>query len=197
MAEAAAPSLRRRAGVSFRSDLGLELYRQHTLLSIMAARMRESADGVVRRKRIDPTRLRRALDVHQGYLLDVHQENERRVLEALEGSTDPKVIKSIEECRVEHEKSRRFQVEARRFLSEGAEEDASVSRLAKLLRSEASHIEDHHAHEEQQLYRNLDRLLAANVLDSLLREIRQFDNRRINAEIALSSWASELSPSSD
>ena len=78
-----------------------------------------------------------------------------------------------------------------------ASPESRATNLSSLFRAEATHVEEHHAKEEQQLYRQLDRLLPSEVLASLLREIRQFDNRRINAEIELSAWAAELHPSSD
>ncbi len=189
---------RSRPETSFRTESGLELYRQHTLLSVMAARMRESADALDRGTRLDPLHVQRALDAHRRFLIEVHHEDERRLASALAGASDLSVRHALLECAAEHPKEAEFQRHASRLLQEGSVHDRKTARrLSRLFREEAGRIEAHHTHEEEAIDRHLEQILPAATLAKLLRAVRAFDNERITAEIALSSWASQLHPSSD
>ncbi len=189
---------RSRPETSFRTELGLELYRQHTLLSVMAARMRESADALDRGSKLEPTRLQRGLDAHRRFLIEVHHEDERHLASALAGVSDPAVRRALAECAEEHPTEAEFQRNASQLLGEGSLHDRKTARrLSRLFREEAGRIEAHHAREEEAIYRHLEQILPAATLAKLLRAVRAFDNERITAEIALSSWASQLHPSSD
>jgi hemerythrin-like domain-containing protein len=188
----------RGSGVSFGTDLGLELYRQHTLLSTMSGRLRETADALSRTRPPDSQRLERALEVHKSFLIEVHHEVEKSVDAALAKVRDPSVVRAIDKCRKEHPNSARFQDEVVAAMAAPFEPDEETpTRLAELFRREAGWIEEHHVQEEQPLYGQLDRLLSSRELERIVHANRELDAKRIAAEIALTAWASQLNPSSD
>jgi hemerythrin-like domain-containing protein len=186
------------AGESFRSDLALELYRQHTVLNMMASRMRQTADILGTTQRVDAARIQRALDVHRSYLIEVHHTNEDKVARALEKIPDPDIRQALEICLREHPKADAFQSAAAAATEAGSRSpDSSARRLAELFRQEADRIDEHHQKEEQLLYLKLDRVLSETAQAAVLRSILEFNSQHANAETALTSWASQLTPSSD
>jgi hemerythrin-like domain-containing protein len=64
-------------------DLWLELYRQQTLLLVMAARLRESASNLEQKGPIEMARIRRAIDVHHRFLQELRVKDEERLDRAL------------------------------------------------------------------------------------------------------------------
>ncbi len=181
---------------SLTTDLALELMRQHTLLSIMAARMRETASVLQRATRIDGPRLDRALEVHRRYLIEVHEENEARLDRALAAASSPQVRAQLKECAASHPLSQEFHDAARSLRDASPEPAARAARLAALFKAEADRLEQHHEREGE-VYRRLDRWLSPGVRRRLLSELRRFDAAHINAEIALISWASQIHASAD
>jgi hemerythrin-like domain-containing protein len=180
------------------SDLALELYREHTLLSVLAARMRETADGIERTRRFDASRMKRGLDVHRRFVLEVHLPNDERVQEYLRRVRDPAVRRTLDECRAQHEKSREFPARAEALAREVAPGGGEAARrLSELYREEADRLEKHHAQESEVLYANLDRRLAPVLRRRLLGQILKVDASRIGGEVALIAWASQLHPAAE
>ena len=178
-------------------DLALELMREHTLLNVMAARMRETADVLQRGVAVERSRVERALDVHRRFLIEVHHEHERRVDAALSRSTEPEVQARVADCRKEHPRAEAFQTAARAALGTlGTLAPAARQNLASLLRAEAERFEEHHAREDD-AYRRIDRWIPAGERTRILAEIRAFDASHVSAEIALISWAAQAHPSAD
>lgn len=178
-------------------DLILELYRQHTLLYVMAARLRESADVLQRSKRPDPKRIERALDLHRRFLIDVHQVNDRMVQDALRDLGRKELTSFLDRCAKEDLKPEEFQEQVRRLMSDGMAPGApSTLKMAELIRKEADRIEEDHGGEDE-VYRKLDTLLHPSVRHDLVQHIRQIDVQRIGAEIALIAWASQIHASAD
>jgi hypothetical protein len=178
------------------NDLGFELYRQHTLLLIMAARMRETAAALERGTSIEPDRLRRLVDVHRAWMREVRDADVERVGRAL--ARVPAARTALERCKAEHHRTGEFEEVARGLISAGVPaEGTGAKRLAALVREEAQRMELHSAWEQENLHSQLDRWLPKAVQSRLLRELRTFDTQRIGAEIDLISWASQIHPSSD
>lgn len=186
------------APTTLRTDLALELHREHTLLYVMAARMRETAEWFERGTGFDPARIRRGLEVHRRYLLEVHQPNDERVAKALARSKSAAIRAALAECRAQHPKAQEFQREAEALVREVPAPKSEAARsLARLYREEADRVEKHHAHEEETLYWHLERHLSAAVRHRLLAEVQRVDETRVGAEVALVSWASQLHPAAD
>lgn len=180
------------------NDLGLELYRQQTLLQVMASRLRETAGGLDGGFPVTPDRLARALDVHERFLLGVHHVDDERVLTALEGRADVPVDTLRRQNREDAERAQEFEETLRRAVRKGSRPTgAEARRLANLLRDEADRIDRHQAREVEGLDDRLEEWLPADRRAELLREIRAFDASRVDAEVALVSWASQIHPSSD
>ncbi|MCI4368268.1 MAG: hypothetical protein L3K09_01715 [Thermoplasmata archaeon] len=179
------------------NDLALELMREHTLLNVMAARMRESADGLERGNPVNRVRLERGLEVHRRYLIEVHHEHERLVDEALAASRDPTARARADDCALEHPKAAAYQGAVRALLAKtrGSAAPDGVA-LGRLIRQEADRLEEHHGKEDD-VYRRLDRLLAPAERARLLGAIRTFDASHVSAEIALIAWAAQIHPSAD
>lgn len=177
------------------SDLALELYRQQTLLQILTARMRETAAALERRGSFDPARLRRALDAHKRYLLEVHEVDEQRLARAIARGRAAAVAPLLATLREGPVRALEFEraVEARL-------EDPSPSGardLARRFAAEAERIDLHQVWEAERIHAHIDRWLARPTQRRLLAEIRRFNAARVDAEIALISWASQLHPSAD
>ena len=180
------------------ADLGFELYRQHTLLTILSESLRHTAAEVLAQRDVVAAGLPRALEVHRGYLINIHYPDEERVLEALEPSSDPLVFDGLVECRAEHPQAAIFQREVARLWRSGIPGAAgTLADIAKALRQEADRIEVHLAREEELLTSHLNRWLSRTDQARLLGLFREFDNARISAEIAVLVWASEIAPSVD
>jgi hypothetical protein len=180
-----------------KDDLILELYRQHTLLYVMAARLRESADVLQRSKRPDPKRIDRLLDVHRRYLIDIHQVNDQMVQDALAKLGRKELAAFLERSGKERKKSEEFQQQMRLLMKQGMPPgDPSTLRMVDLIRKEADRVEEDHSREDE-IYRTLDALLGAPERKDLLQRIRQVDSERIGAEIALIAWSSQIHASSD
>jgi hemerythrin-like domain-containing protein len=179
-------------------DLGLELYRQQTLLSVMTARMRETASRLLLGNPVDPERIRRGLDVHRRFLLNVHDADEDRVARALEKERPDAARKLVAECRREHARAETFlgavQVLLGQDLAPGSE---ARTRMSTLFAEEADRIDRHQTWEDEKIHPHLDTWLSRPVRSKLLEEIRRFNAARVDAEIALVSWASQLHPSAD
>ena len=188
----AVPSSDDEAPRSRPNDLELELYRQRSLLSILAARLRESASSLERARAIDPDRMRRAIDVHRRFLVEVHHANETAIANALSGVRAARPV--VAQCLREHARATGFETDALPLLSAGP---SAVPQLVRLVRGEADRIERQQAWEEEHLHARLGAWLAPAEARRLLAWMRRFDAARIDAEIALISWASQLHPSAD
>ncbi len=179
------------------NDLSLELMRQHTLVSVMTARMRETAEGLARGSTPDPRRIERALAVYRAFHLEVHHADEALLARSLAKVAAPEVRTLLSECAREHPLAEGFEASVRSALKgELAPRGPAALRIARLFREEADRVEQHHEREDE-VYRTLDRYLSAAVRRRLLGQIRRFDGPRIAAEIALIAWASQIHPSAD
>jgi hypothetical protein len=192
------PSRRWRVKEGFsKDDLILELYRQHTLLYVMAARMRESAEVLQRSKRTDPKRIERLLDVHRRYLIEIHQVNDRLVQDALAKLGRKDLQPFLDRSTQERLLSEKFQQQVREWLEKGMPTASpQASKMADSIRKEADRIEEDHGREDE-VYLTLDPLLPPSQRQELLQRIRQVDSQRIGAEIALIAWSSQIHASSD
>jgi len=180
------------------NDLALELYRQQTLLSVMTARMRETAARLEAGNPVDPARVRRALDVHRRFLLDVHDADEERIAQAIVAAQPTTARKVVAECRAEHPRAEAFLRGAMALLPGDLSPCSDGRRrLASLFADEADRIDRHQAWEDEKLHTHLNEWLSPTVRKRLLDEIRRFNAVRVDAEIALVSWASQLNPSAD
>lgn len=179
-------------------DLAFELYRQHTLLVIMATCLRRTSESLTDPLGIDLKRIRRALDVHRDYLVQVHYPDEDLVNEALESKTDPRVFDALVECKAEHPRAQAFQ---QRVASLLRPTEISTTRtaeeVAQAFRSEADRIEMHLSREEEMIGSHLAEWVPLAQQNRLLTKIRKFDAPRIAAEVGILVWASELGPSAD
>ena len=180
------------------NDLALELYRQRTLLQIMTARMRETAAVLERARSVDPARIRRAVDVHRRFLIEVHHADGERVLRAIpRGKDEPGLhyLAEMEKAKLEALEFERNVDAALSTLAAGGYPETRP--LARLFQREAERVERFQAWEAETVHGKLDERLAKGSQDRLLAQIRQFDAARIGAEIGLIAWASQLHPSAD
>lgn len=178
------------------NDLGFELYREATLLLILAARLAETADALDRGAPVDPARLRRALDVHHRFLIDVRRADLARLERALATVSSARAALA----RWAEERAHPFAFEravADRWAGGLSGRGPAGAALARLFREEARRLEAEAEWEEENLPAHLDRWLPRTTQGRLLREIRAFDTARVAAEIDLISWASQVHPSSD
>jgi hypothetical protein len=178
-------------------DLALELYREHTLLFVLAARLRETADRLERAPLRSPERLRTGLEVHRRFVLQVHLPNDELVGAALTRSRDAHVRGLLVECAAAHAGSVAFPEDVEVALAEPGHLAAPRPDLAALYRAEADRLETHHERESEFLYPRLDAVLSSSTRQQLLQEVLRIDLGRIGAEIALLSWAASLHPTSD
>jgi|GEM_PF-3109935 len=162
----------------------------------MSTRLREVAALLERGGPLDRGRVQRALDVHQRYLLEVHHVDEHRVTDAVRRAAPTARIEapSLED----RARAEAFQHAARARLGRASRPPLEMSReLAALFRDEADRVDRHVAWEEEALHAHLAEWLARPVQRTLLAAIRRWDSTRVDAEIALVSWASQAHPSSD
>jgi hemerythrin-like domain-containing protein len=180
------------------AGLGYELYRQHTLLVMLAACLRHTAEEVQFGRDRAQTELRRGLQVHRDFLVKVHYPDEDRVIEVLEPVKDPEVFDAIVECKAEHPRASVFEREAS-LLGENLQKGNPSAKqdLVRALRQEADRIENHLAREEEMLTSRLGRWIPEPEQAKLLTQIRAYDNQRVSAEIDLLAWAAEIGPSTD
>jgi hemerythrin-like domain-containing protein len=174
------------------------LQRQHTLLQVMAARLRETAEGLERASAIPPGRLRQALDAHRRFLVELHQANEEEITTRLRKTGRRAAQAAAALCEREHPAALNFQRSAAELAQNEVSPGSDRARaLAKLFRSEAERIERHHISEEEPLYAHLREWLPRPVLTRLGSEVRRRDAERVSAESALISWSSNIHPASD
>ncbi|MCI4334248.1 MAG: hypothetical protein L3K04_01235 [Thermoplasmata archaeon] len=175
-----------------------ELRRQHTLLQMMAERMREAATLWDDSGGARGPRLRRALEVHRKFLIEVHQADEDKVLTALRAVGPPEAAAVAERCSQEHPRALKFAATAAALLGQlGSGRAADVRALPALFREEAERIERHHLFDEESLYAHLDAWLTGAARIRLARDIRGRDAARADAEGALIAWVAQLHPASD
>ncbi len=180
------------------NDLGLELFRQQTLLQIMTARMRETASALERGAAVDLSRLRRAIDAHRRYLLEVHEADEEALARTLARTKVEAAEPLLRELRAARPRAHDFERQAEELIAQGpAPGSESAHRLSRLFAEEAERIDRQQAWESESLHAHIDAWLAKPVQSRLLAQIRRFNAARVDAEIALISWASQLHPSAD
>ncbi|HYK93243.1 MAG TPA: hypothetical protein VEY07_04275 [Thermoplasmata archaeon] len=180
------------------NDLGLELYRQRTLLQIMTARLRETAGGVDRGTAVDLARVRRALDVHHRFLLEVHHSDAERVARAIAksgGSSAGELLRDLEQAK---QRAEQFEEAAAALIAKGVPGRSDPAhRLSQLFQAEAERIDQFQLWEADHLHAHLDAWIPRPTQARLLGQLRKFDSARVDAEIALISWASQIHPSAD
>lgn len=180
------------------NDLRLELFRQQTLLQVMAARMRETAAGLDGGFSVGPERLARAADVHARFLLEVHRTDDARILAALAEVPRAPTRSLARQVAEDLQRAEEFQQVLARAIAKGAAPTGGEARrLANLFRDEADRIDRHQAREVEGLDDRLDAWLSPDRRRQLLAEMRAFDSARVDAEVALVSWAAQIHPSSD
>jgi hypothetical protein len=192
-----APPLARRRPKTSENDLILELTRQHTLLQVMAARMRETAEVLEHSTRPDPRRIERALNLHRRYLIEVHHPNDQLVQSALAKSRRASVRALLARCAVEHLKAEEFQRDVRAIVEKsGPITPVTAKKIAEKFRAEADRVEEDHEAEDE-VYAQLDELIPLTERQKLFEQIRRFDVSRAGAETALIAWASQIHPAAD
>lgn len=179
-------------------DLGFELYRQNTLLVILATCLRRTSEDIIDPLGLDLHRVDRALEVHRDYVVHVHYPDVDLVNEALESQEDPRAFEGLVECKAEHARAQLFQSKVADLLRPSTLSTvATAAALSRALREEADRLEMHLGREEELLQSRLSEWLPRSRQARLLQQIRKFDAPRIAAEIAILVWASELGPSAD
>lgn len=176
------------------NDLALEMMRQHTLLMVMTARMRETSDRLEHGAPVVRDRLERGLGVHRRFLIDLHQANEAALAKALAKVADAEVKARLRDCALEHPKAAAFEEKARELVARDGPEASRA--LGALFRAEADRLDEHHGREDE-MYRGLDRFLPAAARARLLAAFRKFEAGHIAAEIDLIAWSAQIHPSSD
>jgi hypothetical protein len=180
------------------NDLALELFRQQTLLQVLTARLREVAAAIERIGRVDAARLRRTLDVHHRYVVEVHEADDERLARALLARKVDAAAPLVATARAGRPAALDFEHAAEAFLDPAtAAAPEGPGRLARLLAVEADRIDQHLAWEADRLHAHLEAWLPRPARSRLLAQIRRFDAARVDAEIALVSWASQIHPSAD
>ena len=180
------------------NDLALELFRQQTLLQVLTARLREVAAAVERLGRVDAARLRRTLDVHRRYVVEVHEADDERVARTLLARMVDAAAPLFATVRAGRPAAVDFERAAEAFLDPAiASAPGGPVRLARLLSQEADRIDQHLTWEADHLHAHLESWLPRPSRTRLLAQIRRFDAARVDAEIALVSWASQIHPSAD
>jgi hypothetical protein len=160
--------------------------------------MRETATALENGATPDESRLRRALDVHHRFLVEVHRTDEERVTRFPPHSTPTVALATRTRCDLDHEGALQFETHLEGALKTGAGSKGDRARaLGVLFREEADRIDRHVAWEEDAFTKLIDESMSRTDQARLLRDMRRFDAARVDAEIALVSWASNLHPSSD
>ncbi|MCI4345372.1 MAG: hypothetical protein L3K07_01245 [Thermoplasmata archaeon] len=181
-----------------RTDLVLELQRQHTLLQVLAGRLRETAEGLERAPSIPAGRLRQALDAHRRFLVELHQANEEEILAHLRETKIRGARAAAALCEREHPAALAFQQSAAELAPDEVAPRSDRGRaLAKLFRAEAERIERHHVSEEENLYAHLRDWLPSPLFARLGAKVLRRDAASVAAESALVSWSAQLHPAAD
>lgn len=186
------------AGRPRSNDLALELFRQRTLLQILAGRMRETGAGLERVGSFEPARLRRALDAHRRFLREVHVADGKLLLETVpprhaEAAWDLRRVLGDSEVQAAEFERRAEALVAR----EGLDGTGEARRLSKMFYAEADRVEQFLNWEADHLHARVVGWIPRSAQTRVLGRLRRFDAARIDAEIALISWASQLHPSAD
>ncbi|MCI4364097.1 MAG: hypothetical protein L3K13_07370 [Thermoplasmata archaeon] len=164
----------------------------------MAARLRETAEGLERARSIPTVRLRRALDAHRRFLVEVHQANEEEVLAHLRETKSRAARAAAALCEREHPAALAFQQSAAELAQNDVVPGSDRARaLASLFRTEAERIERHHVSEEENLYAHLREWLPGPLFARLGAKVLRRDAASADAESALVSWSAQLHPSAD
>jgi hypothetical protein len=179
-------------------ELEAELRRQHTLLQMMAERMRESATAWEVTGGSRGPRLRRALDVHRRFLIEVHQTDEEELLAVARELGPPAVRAAAAKCAQEHPRAAQFERSADELLGRlGSGSSSEAGALSALFREEAERIERHHLFDEEPLYAHLSEWLPPSERARITASVRRRDGTRADAEGMLVSWSAQLHGSSD
>lgn len=180
------------------NDLGLELYRQRTLLQIMTARLRETSGGVERGTSLDLGRIRRALDVHHRFLVEVHHADAERLARMMARQEAAGAGELLTELEKAKGRALEFEAIAQGLLDQGVTgRSENAHRLSQLFHAEAERVDQFQAWEADRLHARIDEGLPKAQQTRLLSQLRKFDSARVDAEIALISWASQIHPSAD
>lgn len=178
-------------------DVSLELFRQHSLLTMMAARFRELATWLNRTYRANSAEVRRALSVHRRFLIEVHEADEASVAASLAPPTDPAAVSYREDCRRDRAGAARFQQSVQSALrTEGRLGVEAAWAISALLVAEADRIERYHFGDWAAGH-GLGELLSVDDEHRLSGALRAWGMQRVGAEIALVAWAAQIHPSSD
>ncbi|MDE1819751.1 MAG: hypothetical protein KGI98_02725 [Euryarchaeota archaeon] len=188
--------------LSSSSDLAFELYRQNTLMVLLASCIRRTADRIPAELGLSRQAIRRAVEIHGDYVLGFHYAQEELVNAVLQPKTDPRIFDGLLECQAEHPRARLFQKRVSELSIPDDEPDrlvspARASELAHLFRAEADRIERHLGREEELLHVHLSEWLSKDEQLRLLRKMRSQAVPSIPAEILVLEWASEIGPSAD
>lgn len=191
---------RKRTVASARGSDGLvaELYRQHSLVEILVGRMRETADALEAGRPVNPDRMRRALRVHRGFLMEFHIPCDLLVAHELAGSRSTRVVRVTRECASEAKRATEFQLASAGLLETSMTPGSLGSRtLGSLFRKEADRAERHHGDEAEIVEPSLAERIPVARRRALLGQVRKLYRAHVQDEAALVAWASQNHPSAD
>ena len=173
------------------------VFREHTDLQVLAARLHEVAASLERPDRAPATDAAEGVEVHRRFVLEVHLPREAAIAAALHGAAPPEVTRALERCRAEHEASIAFGRDARRLLAESPLSADGRRQLIALLRSEADRLVEHHREEDETIYRPMHHRLLPDQLARLQASARELAGAAAAAQERLSAWSSRLHASAD
>lgn len=173
------------------------VFREHTDLQVLAARLQEVAAQLERKERVSAADAVEGVEVHRRFVVDVHLRREAAIAAAVRPLAPAGVVRALERCPAEHDASAAFEAEARRLLAESPLSAEGRRRLAAVLRREADRLVEHHREEDESIYRPLHRHLTPEQLRTLAPIARDFAGAAAAAQERLSAWSSRVHASAD
>jgi hypothetical protein len=173
------------------------ILREHTQLQAVSERFRQIADALDRGEASARKDAAEGLDVHQRFLIGLHQRREALVAAEVRDSAEPAVRTALARCSVEHPIADRFQTEARACLGKTALSKSTAHRLAQLLRTEASRFVEHHRWEVESIYTPLRGKISKGSVERLTVAMRPLVGEAAASQSAMTSWTSHANPAAD
>ncbi|HEV2519955.1 MAG TPA: hypothetical protein VGX00_04965 [Thermoplasmata archaeon] len=174
------------------------MFRQHSLVEMLSARMLETADALDHDLPVTPERVRRALRIHRGFLIEFHIPSDAWVAGELRAVRSSRVERVVRECASEPKRAAEFQASAGALIESSLSPGSLAAHtLATIFRTEAGRIERHHAEEGEVVEPGLGGWVPPSRRRGLLSQIRRLYRTHVKDELALVAWASQIHPSSD
>jgi hypothetical protein len=178
--------------------LAAELDRQHSLVEMLAGRLRESADALDEGRPLDPDRIRRAIRVHRGFLIEFHIPCDLAVAAELATIRAPRLSRLLRECAAEPKRAADFQRAALALVGGPRARDSIGSHaMGFLVRAEADRIEAHHSDDAAVIGPGIATWIPFARRRALFTQIRRRYREHVKDEAALVAWASQNHPSAD